>query len=75
MKKQLLVNLEEIKSFVRSFEYNPYQEFMVIEPHLLTNEANEFLYYYRKWGGIYLDCTKLVDGVMLYYYRKKRAKI
>lgn len=75
MKKHLLVNLEEVQSNVRSFEHNPYLECMVVNPHKLTNEANEFLYQYRRWGSIYLDCKKEVNGVVLYYYRKKRCKI
>lgn len=75
MKEHLLVNLNEIMSNVRSFENNPYLECMVVNPHKLTNAANEFLYHYRRWGGIYLDAIKDVDGVFLYYYRKKRCKI
>ena len=75
MKKHLLVNLNEVMSTVSSFENNPYSECMVVNPHKLTNEANEFLYNYRRWGGIYLDAIKNVDGVYLYYYRKKRDRI
>ena len=75
MKKHQLVNLEEIKSEVRRFVHNPWSDYMAVNPHYLTNDANEFLYHYRRWGDIYLDCTKMVDGVMLYYYRKKRNRI
>lgn len=71
MKKHLLVNLQEIMSNVRSFEHNPWLECMVINPHKLTNDANEFLYHYRRWGGIYLAEVKEVEGVCLYYYKKK----
>lgn len=69
-----LINLNEIECNVRSFEHNPWAEYMVINPHMLTEPANEFLYHYRKWGGIYLDHTKMVDETMLYFYRKKRVK-
>lgn len=70
-----LLNLEDIKSNVNSFERAPWVEYMVVNPHMLTEPANEFLYYYRKWGGIYLSHTKMTEGTMLYFYKKKGMKI
>lgn len=71
MKEHLLVNLNELQHQVRAFVSNPYLQYMVVNPHYLTNEANQYLYYYRRWGQIRLDHTKMVDGVMLYYYKKE----
>lgn len=70
-----LINLEEIKYNVNTFERAPWVEYMVINPHMLTEPANEFLYHYRRWGGISLDHTKMIDGTMLYFYKKKGSKV
>lgn len=46
--------------------------YMVINPHKLTHDANEWLYYFIKISStIELAYKKEVDGVVLYYYKKK----
>lgn len=67
-----LINVKELRSAIHSFQYNTWMEYMVINPHKLTHDANEWLYYYRKYCKVIeLAYKKEVDGVVLYYYRKR----
>lgn len=67
-----LINLKEVKEAANKLQYNPWAGYMVINPHKLTHDANEWLYYYRKYCKVIeLAYKKEVEGVVLYYYRKR----
>lgn len=67
-----LINLKEVKEAADKLQCNPWMGYMVINPHKLTHDANEWLYYYRKYCTcIELAYKKEVDDTVLYFYKKK----